>query len=129
MEAARTSETSVNFYQTTRRHNPEDSHLRTHRCENLKSHLENVRLEGCENWRWIEQAKDHVQWRARVLAVFNLRALPVPESFSVLYHQDVCTDHGRNSSPFSDFDTRWKCVTLLGKRTIGVVEMVWHGKL
>jgi hypothetical protein len=29
MEAARTSETLVNFYQTTRRYNPEDSHLRT----------------------------------------------------------------------------------------------------
>jgi hypothetical protein len=28
MEAARTSETLVNFYQTTRRYNPEDSHLR-----------------------------------------------------------------------------------------------------
>jgi hypothetical protein len=27
MEAARTSETFVNFYQTTRRYNPEDSHL------------------------------------------------------------------------------------------------------
>jgi hypothetical protein len=29
MEAARTSETLVNFYQTKRRFNPEDSHLRT----------------------------------------------------------------------------------------------------
>jgi hypothetical protein len=38
MEAAGTSETSVNFYQTTRRNNPEDSHLHTCRCENLKSH-------------------------------------------------------------------------------------------
>jgi hypothetical protein len=37
MKAARTSETSVNFYQTTRHYNPEGSHLRTHRCENLKS--------------------------------------------------------------------------------------------
>jgi hypothetical protein len=36
MEAARTSETLVNFYQTTQRYNPEDSHLRTHRRENLK---------------------------------------------------------------------------------------------
>jgi hypothetical protein len=27
MEAAKTSETSVNFYQTRRRYNPEDSHL------------------------------------------------------------------------------------------------------
>jgi hypothetical protein len=40
MEAARTSETSVNFYQTTRRYNPEDSHLRTHRRKNLKSYEE-----------------------------------------------------------------------------------------
>jgi hypothetical protein len=38
MEAARTSGTLVNFYQTTRRYNPEDSHPRTHRRENLKSY-------------------------------------------------------------------------------------------
>jgi hypothetical protein len=30
MIAARTSETLVNFYQTTRRYNPEDSHLHPH---------------------------------------------------------------------------------------------------
>jgi hypothetical protein len=35
MEAARTSETLVNFYQTTRRYNPEDSHL--HGVETLGS--------------------------------------------------------------------------------------------
>jgi hypothetical protein len=39
IEAARTSETSVNFYQTSRRYNPEDSHLHTHCRENLKSYL------------------------------------------------------------------------------------------
>jgi hypothetical protein len=38
MEAAVTSEKSVNFYQTTRGNNPEDSHLHTRRRENLKSH-------------------------------------------------------------------------------------------
>jgi hypothetical protein len=38
MAAARTSETLSNFYQTTRRYNPEDSNLRTHRRENLKSY-------------------------------------------------------------------------------------------
>jgi hypothetical protein len=37
MEAASTSETSVNVYQTTRRNNPGDSHLHTRRRENLKS--------------------------------------------------------------------------------------------
>jgi hypothetical protein len=33
------SETSVNIYQTTRRYNPEDSHLHARRRENLKSCL------------------------------------------------------------------------------------------
>jgi hypothetical protein len=37
LEAAVTYETSVNFYQTTRRNNPEDSHLHTRRRENQKT--------------------------------------------------------------------------------------------
>jgi hypothetical protein len=39
MEAASTSETSVNFYQTTLRNIPEDSDLHTRSRENLKSLL------------------------------------------------------------------------------------------
>jgi hypothetical protein len=39
MEAANTSETYVNFYQTTRRYNPEDNHIHTRHRENLKSQL------------------------------------------------------------------------------------------
>jgi hypothetical protein len=35
MKAAVISETSVNFYETTWRNNPEDSHLHTHGRENL----------------------------------------------------------------------------------------------
>jgi hypothetical protein len=38
MEAANTSETSVNFYQTAWRNDTEDSHVHTRRRENLKSH-------------------------------------------------------------------------------------------
>jgi hypothetical protein len=38
MEAARISETLVNFYQTARRYIPEDSHLHTRRLENLRSY-------------------------------------------------------------------------------------------
>jgi hypothetical protein len=59
MEATSTSETSVNFYQTTRRNNPEDSHLHNRRRENLQSlqlHILeililNLGLETC----WLEQ--------------------------------------------------------------------------
>jgi hypothetical protein len=39
VEAANTSEMSINFYRTTRRNNSEDSHLHTRRRENLKSHF------------------------------------------------------------------------------------------
>jgi hypothetical protein len=37
MEAARTSETLVNFYQATRRYNPEDSHIRNYSLLQTKS--------------------------------------------------------------------------------------------
>jgi hypothetical protein len=48
MVAARTSETLMNFYQTTWQNNPEDSHL--HACchENLKSHF--IHLDFHHNW-------------------------------------------------------------------------------
>jgi hypothetical protein len=36
LTALSTTETSVNFYQTTRRNIPDDSHLHTRRRENLK---------------------------------------------------------------------------------------------
>jgi hypothetical protein len=38
MEVARASETSVNFYQSTKRNIPEDGYLHTRRRENLISH-------------------------------------------------------------------------------------------
>jgi hypothetical protein len=44
MEAPSTSETSVNFYQTTPLNNPEDGNLHTRR-ENLKSHLVEISLQ------------------------------------------------------------------------------------
>jgi hypothetical protein len=37
MEAASTSETLVNFYQTTRHNNPEDSHIYTRRHDKIKT--------------------------------------------------------------------------------------------
>jgi hypothetical protein len=45
MEAASTSKTSVNFYQTTRRNNPEDSHINfkcnliSNMCARFPTHL------------------------------------------------------------------------------------------
>jgi hypothetical protein len=49
MKVASTSEKLVNFYQTKRRNNPEDSHLHTHRTVNQKSH--NFKMVcGAMNW-------------------------------------------------------------------------------
>jgi hypothetical protein len=44
MEAASTYETSVNFYQTVGRNNPEDSHLHTRRRENLESYTADIEI-------------------------------------------------------------------------------------
>jgi hypothetical protein len=44
MEAAGTSEMSVNFYQSTRRNIPEDRYLFARRRENLKSQLHSIPL-------------------------------------------------------------------------------------
>jgi hypothetical protein len=46
MERASTSETSVNFYQATRRNKSEDSHLHTRCRENLKSELKRLFYRG-----------------------------------------------------------------------------------
>jgi hypothetical protein len=43
MEVASSSETSVNFYQTTWLNNPEDSYVETRHHENLKSYFQNTR--------------------------------------------------------------------------------------
>jgi hypothetical protein len=42
MEAVSTSEASASFHETARRNIPEDIHLHTSRCENLKSHPQSV---------------------------------------------------------------------------------------
>jgi hypothetical protein len=51
MEAARTSETSVDSHLTTWQYIPEDSELHTRRRENLKSHkFQNVLIIGFINF-------------------------------------------------------------------------------
>jgi hypothetical protein len=68
-------ETSVNFYQTTRHNNPEDSHLHTHRRENLESHKEtneshllSVRNFSSfyEGWNGVRWNWSHWAWRSEI---------------------------------------------------------------
>jgi hypothetical protein len=61
MEAASTSETSVNFYQTTRCNTPEDSHLHTRSHEKLKSHQlqEMFEVQHARNVRKGHGKEDH----------------------------------------------------------------------
>jgi hypothetical protein len=54
MEAARIPEMLVNFNQITRRFNPEDSHFRTHRRENLKSYKTFFYAQMSTNLCWLK---------------------------------------------------------------------------
>jgi len=74
MEAVSTSETSVNFYDIARHSMPEDSHIHTHRRQNLKSHFEinylyERSLGGNESSLrerktvWIKERRDTTVWR------------------------------------------------------------------
>jgi hypothetical protein len=62
LQAASTSDTLVNFYQTTRRNNPEDSHLHTRRRENLKSHFI-----ICVHIKWTSRPMKYVNWPRALL--------------------------------------------------------------
>jgi hypothetical protein len=71
IEAASTSEKSVNFYQATRRNIPEDSHHHTRRRDNLKSHL-NVNLHGVDFFNhkanvWVYEQFDFYNKRIRFI--------------------------------------------------------------
>jgi hypothetical protein len=68
MEASSTSETSVNFYQTSRRNNSEDSRLHTRRRENLKSEMRN---------RLKSERYGTIQYRKFWLSVYFLEILIV----------------------------------------------------
>jgi hypothetical protein len=72
MEAASTSETSVNFYQTTKRNNPEDSHIHTRCSEKLKFQIVNIILD-------IVQCLMYILYRSTLrLGNWRLSRLRVP---------------------------------------------------
>jgi hypothetical protein len=70
MEAASTSEISVNFCQTTCCNIPEDSHLHTHRSENLKSYINSstdvTRVMKSRTMRWAGDVARIVEMRIHV---------------------------------------------------------------
>jgi hypothetical protein len=84
MEAARTSETLADFYQTTRRYNPEDSHLRTHRRENLKSYNVNTGWER-DRTSWSGGSNSFLEgpgFESRLLAILTDDFLSCPQCLS-----------------------------------------------
>jgi hypothetical protein len=75
-EAPGSSETSVHT-RATRRNNPENTILPSHRRENLKSY--NIKMDlvqvGWVGVDWIGLAQDRDKWRVLVHSVMNLRDL------------------------------------------------------
>jgi hypothetical protein len=101
MEAARTSETSVNFYQTTRRYNPEESHLRTHRRENPKSYwgrtLLNITLINCSFFTTYAYLSSRYRYHHRHPPPPPALYLPSPLAQNKCHSAVIgtCTNHSR----------------------------------
>jgi hypothetical protein len=89
MEAASTSETSGNFYQTTGSNKPEDSHLHTCSRENLKS-------------QWNREIKDGTRMGRRYK---NLVGKPEGE-----YHLEGLSVHRRKSARIIFEEVEWRVV-------------------
>jgi hypothetical protein len=78
IRAASTSEMPVNFYQTTQRYNPEDSHLYTRRRENLKSN-NSMMFRKASNFKSLNMcAFSYAPTSAIPLATGRQSAHPVP---------------------------------------------------
>jgi hypothetical protein len=91
MEAASASETSVNFYQTTRLNIPENSLLHTRRRENLKSHL--VNLYGEATHRCVRKFETLRIKKADPLIVLMMEAASTSET-TVNFYQTTWRNPG-----------------------------------
>jgi hypothetical protein len=88
MEAARTSETLVNFYQTTRRYNTKDSHLHTRRRENLKSQ-NLVRLSHLPHSCYMPRLS-HLPWFCHPNSLWwRVQRMEILLQFSPAYHHFI----------------------------------------
>jgi hypothetical protein len=93
MEAARTSETLVNFYQTTQCYNPEDSHLHGGRYFfQLAYILKQLRLDqkDLSFWaRYIVRSMERVNFSSVMFLRIVLTVLITPEGFLMLLTRSV----------------------------------------
>jgi hypothetical protein len=113
MKAASTSEMSINFYQTASRNNPEDSHIHTSCCENLKS-LPHLFLEKC-----FFHIHSHAfkRWNKVVLKVLHLSfafivssrkiGLTVPADETALHTVQFCGCKGISVSVWGVFNATY----------------------
>jgi hypothetical protein len=140
MEAARPSETTVNFHQTSRRYIPEDSHLRIHRRENLKSYSKirwDFRFSRRRVWIWLSSGMLHrvvlhkltdVSEVFTALSVLMMEAVG-PSETSVNFYETtrrnipedssgwiICTEENRRSSPSATSFTTNPTWTALGAK-------------
>jgi hypothetical protein len=90
MEAASISERSVNVHQTTRRNNPEDSHIRTRRRENLKSHILVFFFVRCMSNPLLQVCVFHKAARGLLRFTFASVVKPRRERITALHQTITC---------------------------------------
>jgi hypothetical protein len=80
MEIVSTSETSVSFYQTTRRNIPEDGHFHTRHRKNMKSHND-MFVRGDTPETFLTRVLLVIEFRVDTLGKHNIRISCLPERF------------------------------------------------
>jgi hypothetical protein len=114
MEAERSFETSVNSCQPTRHYNPEDSHLHSHRCENLKLYSANFCLVSFGIFGFLWKQKVNRSWAK--IGPTNTHDLATQKTnisilfWSLLYHilrRKVVPHNGES------FFSSWRCTIWL----------------
>jgi hypothetical protein len=131
-EAARPSETLVNLYQLTWHYNPEDSHLRPHCRENIKSYLVNLYNSALLNKFWkivLEALLLYCTWMVYMFS-FCCWVLDIPLYTTAFKHRKMNTRFGTcNVTSLCRIGSLKTVARKLGKcklNLVGVQEVRWE---
>jgi hypothetical protein len=151
MEAARISETLVQLYQTTRCYYPEDSHLHTHRRENIKSYLDiwnshggdvSVDILGCDAVWAAEDGGSILLWNVGICLQVHTASHPEDQHRGMSWLLEQLVTPQKDSAPSQPINTLyqpaeihhslksphniWRILTHFLHFSFVIIALIWH---